>query len=147
MNASIELKNLYLRLLDAYTTGDEHFMECFTASDILVIGTDPEEWWDNHAVFLEAVRVQLKEFRDAGLIARPGNPQVQVEGQIGWIVDRPQFAFPDGTVLESRLTAILRWQEGGWKFVQQHFSIGVANPDVSDIIVAGEEGLALEATA
>ena len=147
MEASIELKNLYLRLLEAYNTGDENFMERFTAPDVLVIGTDPEEWWDNSSIFLEAVRVQLKEFRDAGLTATPGKPQAYVDGRIGWIADRPQFALPDGTAFESRVTAVVRWQEGQWKFVQQHFSLGVQNPDVTELETAGEEGLALEAVA
>jgi hypothetical protein len=146
MKASAELKNLYLRLLEAYNTGDERFMEDFTARQegMLVIGTDPDEWWDNHGTFLEAVREDLKQFRDAGVHVVPGNPQAFVEGTIGWLADRPIFKLPDGSVIESRVTAVLRQQEGQWKFVQQHFSYAVRNEEVIDV---GEHLLANEANA
>lgn len=134
MNASTEIKNLYLRLLEAYNTGDERFMEEFTACEnMLVIGTDPDEWWDNHETLLEALRVSLKQFRDVGVNVVPGNPQAFVEGTIGWIADRPIFNLPDGSTVESRVTAVMRFEDGVWKFVQQHFSYAVRNEEIVDV--------------
>lgn len=145
MNAVAEIKNLYLGLLEAYNTGDDRFMADFTASeDMLVIGTDPEEWWDSHETLLDALRVSLKQFRDAGVRVVPGNPQAFVEGSVGWIADRPIFHLPDGSVMESRVTAVMRRQDGVWKFAQQHFSYAVRNEeivDVSDQTVTREVGV------
>ncbi|HEX6289759.1 MAG TPA: nuclear transport factor 2 family protein [Herpetosiphonaceae bacterium] len=132
MEASIEIKNLYLGLLNAYNTGDVDFMIRYTApaDGILVVGTDPDEWWADHETFVEAVRVQLKGFREAGLYATPGEPQAFVDGRVGWIADRPVWTLPDGTITESRVTAVVRWMDGEWKFVQQHFSLAIRNEDV-----------------
>jgi hypothetical protein len=149
MKASVELKNLYLRLLEAYNTGDESFMADHTARQegMLIIGTDPDEWWDTPEVFLEALREDLKQFRDIGVRVEPGNPQAFEEGTIGWLADRPVFYLPDGTVLESRVTAVLRYQEDQWKFVQQHFSYAVLNEDLVDVNEFNDNLLSNEAGA
>lgn len=134
MNAATDIKNLYLGLLEAYNTGDDGFMADFTASeDMLVIGTDPDEWWESHETLLDALRVSLKQFRDAGVHVVQGKPQVFVEGSVGWIADRPIFHLPDGTEMESRVTAVVRRQDGVWKFVQQHFSYAVRNEEIVDV--------------
>lgn len=134
MNAVAEIKNLYLGLLKAYNTGDAQFMADFTATeDMLVIGTDPTEWWESHETLLDALRVSLKEFRDVGVHVEPSNPQAFVEGTVGWIADRPIFYLPDGSQVESRVTAVMRLQNGVWKFAQQHFSYAVRNEEIVDV--------------
>ena len=134
MNAVAEIKNVYLGLLDAYNTGNAQFMSDFTASeDMLVIGTDPDEWWENHESLLDALRVSLKQFRDAGVRVEPGNPQAFVEGTVGWIADRPIFYLPDGSQMESRVTAVMRYQDGVWKIAQQHFSYAIRNEELVDV--------------
>lgn len=145
MQVSAELTNLYLRLLDAYNTGDVDFMDRYTAHQdgMLVIGTDPAEWWNSHGEFLEAMSVHLKEYREAGLKAMPSNPQAFVDGRVGWLADRTLWQMPDGSIMESRVTAVARWQDGEWKFVQQHFSLGIRNDEV--IIQEEEQALAVGA--
>jgi hypothetical protein len=44
---------------------------------------------------------------------------------VGWGTDRPRFVFPDGSRLPTRLTAVLRHQDGDWKVVHLHFPVGV----------------------
>lgn len=145
MNAVAEIKNLYLGLLNAYNTGDAQFMSDFTASkDMLVIGTDPTEWWDSHETLLDALRVSLKEFRDAGVRVVASDPQAFVEGTVGWIADRPIFYLPDGSQVESRVTAVMRLQDGVWKFAQQHFSYAILN---EDFVAVNEQELSREVGA
>src|SRR3712207_7906661 len=44
-------------------------------------------------------------------------------------VDQPAFVFPDGSVMQTRLTAVMRQEEGRWKLVHMHLSVGVPDED------------------
>jgi hypothetical protein len=56
---------------------------------------------------------------------------------VGWGTDRPRFVFPDGSRLPTRLTAVLRHQDGDWKVVQLHFFVGV--PAIEQWSMGGTE--------
>ena len=47
---------------------------------------------------------------------------------MGWIADQPRFRTLDGEV-PMRLTAVFRREDGEWKLIQTHSSIGVSNED------------------
>ena len=49
---------------------------------------------------------------------------------LGFGTDTPRFVMPDGSTLPTRLTAVLRHEDGEWKVVHLHFSVGVADEDV-----------------
>jgi hypothetical protein len=44
---------------------------------------------------------------------------------VGWGVDNPSFVLPDARYLPTRLTAVLHHEDGEWKIVHLHFSVGV----------------------
>jgi hypothetical protein len=50
-------------------------------------------------------------------------------------LDKPSFVLPNGARLPTRLTAVLHQEEGEWKVVHLHFSVGV--PDEHAIELAG----------
>lgn len=60
------------------------------------------------------------------------------EGPLGWAVDEPEFVFPDGSRLATRLTAGLREEDGDWKVVHLYFSVGV--PDEQAMELAAQSG-------
>jgi hypothetical protein len=52
------------------------------------------------------------------------------EGSIGWGVAKPVIALPDGRSVSPRWSAVFRREDGTWKAVQVHASVGVPNDDV-----------------
>jgi hypothetical protein len=48
---------------------------------------------------------------------------------MGFALDTPAFVFPDGSTLPTRLTAVLRSEDGEWKIVHLHFSVGVPDEE------------------
>ena len=56
---------------------------------------------------------------------------------MGWAAGRPTFHLPDGTELALRVTAVFRQEDGAWRCVQWHVSIGVGNEEalVQDLTV------------
>lgn len=59
-----------------------------------------------------------------------------VSGDVAWVMGGCRFAFRSGSAdgtLDGRFTAVLRQQEGVWRFAQFHFSVpfGVQAPGAS----------------
>jgi hypothetical protein len=131
MESSPELADLTLRLYEALTRGDMAFIEGHISRQdgVIAIGTDPKEWWSGHAAFLPALRAQLQEMGGSFPIA-PGQPRAYRHGAVGWVADQPLFQFPDGSTMPSRLTLVCQQEDGAWKVVQWHVSVGVANEEL-----------------
>ena len=52
------------------------------------------------------------------------------EGSMGWAVDQPTFVLPAGSTIPTRLTAVVRQEDGGkWKLVHAHFAVGVPDEE------------------
>ena len=128
MERAVDLEEVVLRYYDAVSSGDSAFMAeiLSTRSEVLIIGTDPDEWWSDPAV----INATLKGQAEAGVAMVAGALTGYAEGTIGWIADRPSFILPGGVEIPSRFTAVFRREEGAWKMVQAHASLGVANDEV-----------------
>lgn len=130
MESSTELRDLMLRFYQSLTAGDRTFLEQTISHQpgVLNIGTDPKEWWSGYDTFLQVAEAQFQEIGGPPHIVG-ADPQAYHEGGVGWVADRPSFELPDGTRLPFRLTAVFHKEEGAWKLVQSHYSIGVPNED------------------
>jgi hypothetical protein len=128
MEKSDELRNFVLSSYKAMLNGDVDWWERhLSQSDgALVIGTDPNEWWAGYATIVNATTPQIEAM--AGSVIE-GDPQAYVEGTVGWYADNVQWRLPNGTVLSARLTGVCIKEDGEWKFLQSHFSIGVPNEE------------------
>lgn len=117
-----------LRFYDALADGDVSFLDrhISTAAEVRGIGTDPEEWWAGGR--LVAVWKQQIEAMGGSMPLAPGDPEAYSEGSVGWVADRPMLKTPDGDV-QLRFTAVFRREDGEWKIVQSHGSLGVANEE------------------
>lgn len=106
----------------------ERFDEQISADPAtLMIGSAPGEW------VTERERLRYG-FEAEGLTIDPGpEPIGYREGSMGWFVDEPSYGFPDGGGMRSRLTAILRQEEGRWKIVHLHVSVGVPDEEVQEL--------------
>lgn len=130
MEQSTELKELYLRMCEALSSGDASFFErTFSQRDgVLAIGTDPTEWWTGYATITRVFKVQLEEM--GGMQVLADSPQAYRDEAIGWVAGQPKFKLPDGTEMPIRLTAVFQKEQDDWKIVQWHASIGISNEDM-----------------
>ena len=95
---------------------------------VLMVGTDPAEWWDNPDDLLRAMQVQSAELQ--GAAATVSHSEGWIEGGIGWGAVKADIVFPDGSAAMLRITATLARRSGGWKIMQMHASVGAVNEEI-----------------
>ncbi len=130
MDRSPELQDLLLRFYEALAQGDGSFIDKHfsVAPAVRGVGTDPDEWWQGPRV-AGAWKEQLEAMGGRmSLVA--GDPEAYIEGTVGWAADQPTLELQGGAVTV-RLTAVFHREEGEWKLVQAHGSLGVPNEEPS----------------
>jgi ketosteroid isomerase-like protein len=66
-----------------------------------------------------------------GMHIVPGELRAYREGEVGWVVDRDaSFELADGTQIPFRSTLVYRREDGEWKLVHLHSSLGVRNEEM-----------------
>jgi hypothetical protein len=133
MEQSDELKDLTLRFYEAAATGDLSFLERYVSrrEGTVFVGTDPNEWWEGLEAFVEAMRAQSEAMGGGGLQIVAGQLQAYREGSVGWAIDRDAlFRLPDGREIPFRNTVLFLQEDGEWKLVHGHTSIGVSNEEI-----------------
>jgi len=128
MQQAPELRDVLVRLYEAFSRGDADLIAQLTSRQegLVFIGTDPDEWFEDVGNVRRLVQAQA----GAGVTVIPGEVRAYREGPVGWIADRGSFRLPDGSDVPFRLTAVFRQEDGAWKMVQEHASIGVSNEEV-----------------
>jgi hypothetical protein len=104
----------------------DEFYDIVSAEANLVIGTTPGE----NVTDRSAMRFG---FEAEGITIRSREAHRYEEGSLGWVVDQPRFGFPDGSGMDCRVTAILRNENGTWRLVHAHFSVGVPDDEVATL--------------
>ena len=56
-----------------------------------------------------------------------GEAEAFREGTVGWGVARPTLTLPAGKAISPRWSAVFHQEDGEWKLVQLHASVGVPN--------------------
>ena len=129
---SSEIEQVLQDIIDAMARSDLDAITQQTSREdcVVGIGSDPAEWTEGAAEFLELMRESLP---DAELRLRATLDDVKGfrEGDVGWAAGRGSFMVGDQRV-GVRLTVVLRQEDGGWKLVQTHASIGVPNERMFD---------------
>jgi ketosteroid isomerase-like protein len=117
-----------LRFYERFSAGDADAFAQVIADEpgVSVIGTGPGEGHDDRRSWIEAYRTGIAEL---GMTLRGDDPRGYEEGTVGWGIDHPSFVLPDGTYLPTRLTAVLHNEDGEWKIVHLHFSVGVPDEE------------------
>jgi hypothetical protein len=128
MKASDELREMTVRCLEAFTADVDYLTRHISQRDeVLAIGTDPEEWWAGHGTIAEIFKAQSEAMQEMAIVGI--EPEAYSEGSVGWAAVQPIFRLPDGTELPFRLTLVYHQEDGAWKIVQWHASLGVANEE------------------
>jgi hypothetical protein len=119
-----------LRFYERFSSGDP---EAFAAGladvpGVSVIGSAPDEGHTERGDWISTYAAMMAgEMRGTRLDG--DDPRGWAEGSLGFGVDKPAFVLPDGNRLPTRLTGVLRQDEGEWKVVHLHFSVGVPDEE------------------
>jgi adenylate cyclase len=132
MEQSGELRELAVRFYEAVNTGDFSLVERHVSRQegAVFVGTDPNDWWEGYEAFMDAMRAQEEAIGDDGPQIVPEQIEAYREGSVGWVVDQDSFQLPDGKEVPFRTTFLFHQEDGEWKLIHVHASIGVRNEDV-----------------
>jgi hypothetical protein len=125
---SEEVREAWLRFCERLSAGDVASFDELVSQEpaTLIIGTAPGEW------VTERERMWFG-FEAEGVRLEAKDPVGYEEGSLGWVVDQPAFVFADGSVMQTRLTTVMRQEEGRWKLVHMHLSVGVPDEGVVEL--------------
>jgi hypothetical protein len=117
-----------LRFYERFSAGDAAAFAHIISNEpgVSVIGTGPGEGHDDRRSWIEAYRTGIAEL---GMTLRGDDPRAYEDGTVGWGIDHPSFVLRDGSYLPTRLTAVLHREDGEWKIVHLHFSVGVPDEE------------------
>ena len=130
MERSKAIETLVSKVYEAIKRGDAGAVASLiaTGSSSRMIGTDPDEWWSGAETVNAALRAQLDDMGGIDLVG--GEPEGYSVGTVGWFADRPAFRLADGNQVPVRLTGVVVLEDGSWKLIQAHVSVGVPNEEV-----------------
>jgi hypothetical protein len=128
MEDSTAVRDALLAFYDRRSATDASAFDRLVSSSAYTvhIGTAPGEW-------LEDVDRLRRGFSGFPLTLEPGaQPRAWSEGSIGWAADEPTMSFGDVRI-RTRLLAVFRQEEGDWRMVAAHFSVGVPDDEVTEL--------------
>jgi len=103
---------------------------------LVMIGSDPDEWYEGR----EEIESVMGSMGDAEPSAMPSAALDSVEaysdGDVGWATVRGTWKIGSSAV-QFRMTAVLHREDGQWKNVHTHASIGVPNSEMMNPMLQG----------
>ena len=127
MQRSHELERIAHETVAAIERGDMDALERMTSHDesVVSIGSDPGEYARG---FEENMRLTRESLPSEGMHVHAHLDEVHAyeDGDFGWMDGVGRFE-RDGESVEVRMTGVLRREQGEWRYVQSHVSIGVPN--------------------
>ena len=122
---SDELAGLVRELYTAMGSGDADAVEVFYSlrPEAVFLGTDEAEFWTDSVRHNQEVRPYWER---AGNVVTPGELLAYECGDVGWTVDRPTIELASGERFPTRLTFVFHREEGAWRIVHAHTSVGQA---------------------
>lgn len=88
------------------------------------------EWVEGYEQYMQLFRESTPN-SELGVTAGLDNVRAYQEGDVGWAAGRGYFEM-EGKRVPVRFTAVLHKEDGEWKAVQAHASIGVPNDRMLD---------------
>jgi hypothetical protein len=127
-----EIEQLLRDTMGAMERGEIATIERRTSREdyVVGIGSDPSEWGEGHD---ENMRLWRDSMPEGPLNVHSALDDVAAysEGSVGWAAGRGYFEV-DGQRVPVRLTMVVHEEDGEWKAVQSHASIGVPNERMFD---------------
>jgi ketosteroid isomerase-like protein len=124
-----EIRKVLDEMIEALNAGDAGRLRLMLSErpDAIHIGTDGEEWWTSKRL-LDATAADVHGESDVRAVA--GDLGIHVKGDVAWVEGQARFVRADGAERPVRMTGVLVREDGQWKVVQSHASIGVPNADI-----------------
>jgi ketosteroid isomerase-like protein len=136
---SPEVEQVVRDTLDAVARADVEAIGRQTSHEpgVVGIGSDATEWAEGYH---DIMRIWSESTPDAEIGVRIGLDDVKGyrEGSVGWAAARGYFEL-EGKRVPVRMTVVLHEEDGDWKAVQSHASIGVPNERMLDPMFQGGE--------
>ncbi len=132
MQPSADLHDVMLRFFQAAAAGDTAFIDGSYSQEpgTLQIGTDPSEWWRGWATITGIWRSQI-EALGGGMPVVVRTVEAWQEGDVGWAAANGVIRVAGQPEVPLRFTGVFHREDGAWKMVQGHGSIGVPNEEVA----------------
>ena len=124
MERSAELTTMVQQFYDGINRHEPTVVAALIAGDerALFVGTEGGDWWAGHDAIVDVLTEKLETIEGFELVA--GEPTAYADGNVGWFADRPSFRLADGTNVPARLTGVALRDDGSWRVVQGHMSMG-----------------------
>ena len=138
MKESTEVKDAMARYWAGLGAADPAVGDTLiTSTDpAIVVGTGPGEGRDGSDAWRQGYRDTIEQL--AGLVIEPGPaPRAFEESGVGWLTDEPTWVMADGTRVPTRVTTVWHQEDGDWRVVHLHLSIGVPDELLGDVIAGG----------
>jgi hypothetical protein len=136
MQTSAELQRIINTWFESVANGDLTWTDRhISRNTVRLVGTDPNEWLDG-----EHVTAFLKEEVKAlgGVVkVELGDTEAYQEGSVGWGLARPTLIMPNGQKVSPRWSAVFHQEDGEWKLVQLHASVGIPNEELFGMETSG----------
>jgi len=104
---------------------------CSHDPDAVFIGTAPNEWLQGLAALEPVMRASM----EAGSGMAPRDTQIVAyeEGPVGWIASQSRISLPNGSAITIRATTVCHQEDGQWRAVHTHQSVGVPDDLVMNV--------------
>jgi SnoaL-like protein len=133
-----EIEKFMLEVFEAFNRRDVGFLERTTSREpgTLDIGTDLDEWAEGYDAIIQ---LGLDMMREGPQQFDVGLDEVTAfsEGTFGWGAGRGYIGMQAKRV-PLRFTVVVHQEDGDWKAIQSHVSIGVPNAEMLNPIFQPE---------
>jgi hypothetical protein len=128
---SIELERLVADWFEHASRGDSSIVETRVSAStaVYLIGSDPAEMYRGGAAVVAFLKGEV-DSAGGRVTFTPESIEAFSEGTVGWASTNLTITLPDGARVSPRWTSVFHREDGIWKFVQTHASIGVPNNEV-----------------
>lgn len=129
MQSSDELKKLIIQLYKNEASGRifDFARHLYSRQEgTLLIGSEPGDRYEGYDAIIHF-------YKEAGTVALEiivDEIDAYTEGAFGWAVDHVTARLPNGTEIPVRHTYIFNLEEGGWRIIHAHISVGVLDENL-----------------
>jgi uncharacterized protein (TIGR02246 family) len=123
-----EIRAVFDQLLQAQNAGDAEGVRSRLSEspDAVHIGTDADEWWTSKQIVDAVAAVGGAD----EIQAVADDVDIHVHGDVAWVEGRGRFTTAGDRERPVRITGVFVREDGQWKVVQSHASIGVPNEEI-----------------
>jgi ketosteroid isomerase-like protein len=135
--SSVEIEQVLRDVVEAIANSDLDEIGRRTSRDpcAVAIGSDPAEWSEGYDQIMRLMRDPTPD-AEIGITAGLDDVKAFAEGTVGWAAGHGYFEI-GGKRVPVRITAVVHQEDGEWKMVQTHASIGVPNERMLDPLFSG----------